>query len=216
MTEVLTPGICPACDGKGHHTFRHNILEGVTWQPRCEVCNGTGQATPLEIQKAHPETPLCRAAPEMLAALQDASPKFKATWERTRKDLQDQSGSGYDISLANQLAIAGWSAAAFWYFFPAGILRKHDIRPDIFSRMIIWLYENDHENNTIPSSHVFHAIICSYFLALAYSSYVLLFATIGFFVAISTVFVKQHHAADILGGMVWALASISIASYIVG
>ncbi|MEK7155251.1 MAG: phosphatase PAP2 family protein [Patescibacteria group bacterium] len=125
-------------------------------------------------------------------------------------------GTLYAAEFFTCLAIAGWSAAAFWYFFPAGILRKHDIRPDIFSRMIIWLYENDHENNTIPSSHVFHAIICSYFLALAYSSYVLLFATIGFFVAISTVFVKQHHAADILGGMVWALASISIASYIVG
>ena len=45
---------------------------------------------------------------ETLKALLDASPRFRSTWERTRKDLQDQSGSGYDQSLANQLAAAGW------------------------------------------------------------------------------------------------------------
>jgi membrane-associated phospholipid phosphatase len=122
----------------------------------------------------------------------------------------------YTAEFFTCLAIAGWSAAAFWYFFPAGILRKHEIRPDIFSRMIIWIYQNDHENNTIPSSHVFHAIICSFYLALAYPPYALAFGVVGFFIAISTVFVKQHHAADIVGGIVWAISSIFLAQYLVG
>lgn len=113
-------------------------------------------------------------------------------------------------------AIASWSAAVFWYFFPAGILRKRDIGPDFFSRMIVWIYENDHENNTIPSSHVFHSIICSYFLTLSFPEYSLLFAIVGGLISVSTVLVKQHHVADILGGIVWAAASISIAHYLVG
>lgn len=124
-------------------------------------------------------------------------------------------GTPYAAEFYTCFAIAGWSAALFWYFFPAGILRKHHISPDIFSRMIIWLYENDHENNTIPSSHVFHAIICSYFLALAFPGFTLAFAVVGFLIAISTVLVKQHHAADILGGIVWALTSIFLANVLV-
>lgn len=123
-------------------------------------------------------------------------------------------GSAYALEFFVCMAIAGWSAAVFWYFFPAGILRKHEIRPDIFSRMIIWFYENDHENNTIPSSHVFHAIICSWYLALVFPAYALVFAGIGFCIAISTVLVKQHHLADIVGGVVWALTSIFLAHYL--
>jgi hypothetical protein len=44
---------------------------------------------------------------DIIDALCDADPKFKASWERTRKDLPDQSGSSYDLSLATIAAIAG-------------------------------------------------------------------------------------------------------------
>jgi membrane-associated phospholipid phosphatase len=121
----------------------------------------------------------------------------------------------YAIEAFSCIAIAAWSAAVFWYFFPAGILRRREIGPDFLSRMIVWLHQNDQENNTIPSSHVFYAIICSYFLASAFPAYALIFAAAGFLISISTVLVKQHHAADILGGIVWALASIWIAKLLV-
>lgn len=124
-------------------------------------------------------------------------------------------GTPYAAAFYTCFAIAGWTAALFWYFFPAGILRKREIGPDFFSQMLVWLYEHDQENNTIPSSHVFHAIICSYFLALAFPMYFWWFMVVGFFISISTVLVKQHHAADILGGIVWAIGSIAIAQVLV-
>lgn len=45
-----------------------------------------------------------------LRSLMDLDPKFRATWERRRADLKDQSKSGYDMSIAQQLAICGWEA----------------------------------------------------------------------------------------------------------
>ncbi len=42
-------------------------------------------------------------------ALIAAEPKFKLSWERKRKDLQDQSPSAYDMSLATYAFMAGWS-----------------------------------------------------------------------------------------------------------
>lgn len=117
----------------------------------------------------------------------------------------------YAETFFTSVAIAAWSAAFVWYFFPAGILRKREIGPDFFSQMIVWIYEHDQENNTFPSSHVFYAIMCSYFLALAYPAFTLLFTVIGFLIAISTVLVKQHHLADIVGGILWAAGSIWIA-----
>lgn len=47
---------------------------------------------------------------EKLRALMDIEAKFKATWERRRSDLKDQSKSGYDMAIAQQLAIWGWDA----------------------------------------------------------------------------------------------------------
>lgn len=39
----------------------------------------------------------------------EIEPKFKQSWERKRKDFQDQSASGYDMSLATMAADGGWS-----------------------------------------------------------------------------------------------------------
>ena len=113
-------------------------------------------------------------------------------------------------------AIAAWTAALTWYLAPAGIMRNPTIRPDFFSRMVVWLYEHDQENNTFPSSHVFYAVICSYFLILAYPAFALLFAILGVLISVSTVLVKQHHAADIVGGIIWAVGSIVIANFLIG
>jgi hypothetical protein len=44
---------------------------------------------------------------ETFEALSDNIPKFKSTWTRTRKDLQDTSASSYDIALANMAVGAG-------------------------------------------------------------------------------------------------------------
>ncbi len=44
---------------------------------------------------------------ETFEALIDNLPKFKPTWLRTRKDLQDTSASSYDIALANMAVGAG-------------------------------------------------------------------------------------------------------------
>jgi membrane-associated phospholipid phosphatase len=120
----------------------------------------------------------------------------------------------YAYEFFTAMAIAAWSAAIIWYFFPSGILRKREIGPDFFSRMIVWIYENDQENNTFPSSHVFYALMCSYYLILIYPQYSLVFAAIGGLISISTVLVKQHHAADILGGILWAGGSIGLAQWL--
>jgi hypothetical protein len=46
---------------------------------------------------------------EKLEAITTNLHKFKATWEHRRKDISDESLSGYDMSLANQAVSAGWA-----------------------------------------------------------------------------------------------------------
>jgi hypothetical protein len=41
--------------------------------------------------------------------LSSIEPKFMGSWNRTRKDFQDQSASSYDLSLATYALAAGWS-----------------------------------------------------------------------------------------------------------
>jgi hypothetical protein len=46
---------------------------------------------------------------EKFEMLCEVEPKFKLSWERKRKDFEDQSASSYDLSLANFAAAAGWT-----------------------------------------------------------------------------------------------------------
>jgi len=50
-----------------------------------------------------------RVDPEKLQSLISNNPKFRKTWNHQRDDLKDPSMSGYDLSLANFAAQAGWS-----------------------------------------------------------------------------------------------------------
>lgn len=50
-----------------------------------------------------------RVDPKKLQSLISNNPKFRKTWNHQRDDLKDQSMSGYDLSLANFTAQAGWS-----------------------------------------------------------------------------------------------------------
>ncbi len=112
------------------------------------------------------------------------------------------------------IALAAWCAGVTWYFFPAGKMRKRKIGLDFFSHMISWIYRHDAGNDKFPSSHVFYAILFSFYLALAQPQLVILCIVLGTLISLSTVFVKQHRVIDIFGGVVWATAAIIIARLI--
>ncbi len=46
---------------------------------------------------------------DLFECLKEIEPKFGLSWDRKRKDMQDQSGSAYDLSLSTYAAHAGWS-----------------------------------------------------------------------------------------------------------
>jgi len=66
---------------------------------------------------------------ERFAELMQASPMFAQAWNRQRPDLQDQSQSAYDLSLADIAALNGWTDQEI-----AGLLiaarRKHGEKPE--------------------------------------------------------------------------------------
>jgi len=46
---------------------------------------------------------------ERFQVLCDTIPEFKASWDHQRKDFKDQSGSAYDMALANLVVKGGWT-----------------------------------------------------------------------------------------------------------
>lgn len=76
---------------------------------------------------------------EKLSALLSNDDDFAASWERSREDLADQSGSSYDLSLATKAAIVGWSPQEIVDLLIAS-RRKHDddlkLRADYYERTI--------------------------------------------------------------------------------
>lgn len=108
------------------------------------------------------------------------------------------------------IVIAQLAAAVFWYFLPTGVHRPRHMHPGPLTSALKFVYGHDGEANAFPSAHVFGAFITSYYLAAAFPTLAFLWWVIGFFIALSTVFVKQHNLLDVVGGLVWALGALAI------
>lgn len=83
---------------------------------------------------------------EKFAVLSENEPKFNMSWNRKRKDLRDNSPSGYDMSLAAFACRAGWYDQEIVDLLIAS-RRKHgdDLKfknPDYYKRTVYWAREN--------------------------------------------------------------------------
>jgi membrane-associated phospholipid phosphatase len=131
---------------------------------------------------------------------------------------------GFAVLYATPLATAFYAsvtaaalaAAIFWYFFPTGVHRPVHMPPGILTRLLKSVYGHAGLANAFPSSHVFLSFITSYYLALAFPAFALIIWIIGFVIALSTVFVKQHNVFDIVGGLAWAFGAILLAHWLIG
>ena len=62
----------------------------------------------------------------------------------------------------------------------------------------------------------FNLLISGYFLAAAFPMLFWPIWALAVLIAISTVFVRQHELLDIVGGIVWMVASILLSYYLLG
>lgn len=90
------------------HHFEERFLDDDANAPDPRRRRGKGFHEPIEDGDLRLEPNACVDA-ELHDLLCDVEPRFKASWERKRRDLQDQSQSAYDISLATFAALAGWT-----------------------------------------------------------------------------------------------------------
>lgn len=84
---------------------------------------------------------------DKLEALMAAEPLFKSSWERRRRDLTDQTGSSYDMSLAALAVQAGWDDQEVANLVVASRRKHRDdvgkaMRPDYMARTIGRAHEN--------------------------------------------------------------------------
>jgi hypothetical protein len=76
---------------------------------------------------------------EKFEALKEIEPKFSMSWERKRKDMQDNSGSSYDLSLGTFAVMAGWTDQETVNLLIASRRKHRDdlkLRPDYYARTL--------------------------------------------------------------------------------
>lgn len=89
----------------------------------------------------------------------------------------------------------------FWFIFPNGVKRPDIKKNAFFQKILKFIYYHDKDTNGCPSAHVFHTLVASYFLALAYQSLWPLFLLVSILISLSVIFTKQHNVVDIFGGI---------------
>jgi membrane-associated phospholipid phosphatase len=114
------------------------------------------------------------------------------------------------------MIFAGLGGAAIWYFRPRGVERPVVALKGPFSRLVAWTYSHDPRYNAFPSSHVFTAFLCSYYLVTVYPTHDILIWGTGSTIMASTLLVKQHHLIDVFGGLAVAVLSIGASYFLIG
>lgn len=123
--------------------------------------------------------------------------------------------SEYNLNFLVAIIIANVSAAIFWYFYPTGVRRYEVKEKHIFAKTLNFIYQHDGDVNGFPSGHVFVSLICSYFLYLSRAEWWSMWVVVSILITLSIVFTKQHYVVDILGGVMFAIASIILGFWIV-
>lgn len=114
------------------------------------------------------------------------------------------------------MSFAMWAALVVWYALPTSIVRPHVPKNGALNRIMRIMYTIDGPANTFPSSHVFLSLISGYYLSLVYPQWTALFWAWALVTASSTVFVKQHHFVDVIGGIFFALIAVMASIWLVG
>ncbi|MEP7133860.1 MAG: phosphatase PAP2 family protein [Chloroflexota bacterium] len=107
-----------------------------------------------------------------------------------------------------------FSATLVYYFFPTYVKRPVLAKGNWTMRVLEIVYRNDGLYNAFPSGHVYQTSLICMFLNRLYPSYPWLWTGIVIVVALSTLFTRQHHLADPLGGLAIAWMGYRLGMYL--
>jgi membrane-associated phospholipid phosphatase len=116
----------------------------------------------------------------------------------------------HSLSLLMSLTLATFTASLFWWVWPNGVKRPSFIPKNFTERWLQTIHQHDGDCNGLPSSHVFSACICGWFLATVYPQFAVVIWLITGGITISTVLVKQHYISDAIAGIIWAIGAVSL------
>lgn len=104
-----------------------------------------------------------------------------------------------------------------FFILPTTMTRAAVHGNDIFSRLVLLVYQIDAPINLFPSIHCLESwvILRAAFIGNTKSWYKICMVIMSILVFLSTLFVKQHVAADVLGGIIIAEVGIIIGAHMV-
>lgn len=91
----------------------------------------------------------------------------------------------------------------FYLFFQTVVYRDEVVRGDIFSDLVRWVYQSDARYNAFPSTHTVTTTILLFSTLRLFHRPALRLAAIlvAASILLSTLFIRQHHVADVLLGI---------------
>jgi len=94
-----------------------------------------------------------------------------------------------------------------YYFYPTYVPRPLVSGTDVFSNLILSLYEVDNPYNCFPSIHVLDSVLIALYTCESKKVCIwtkVVCVVMALSISISTVFIKQHYFADVISGIIFA------------
>jgi membrane-associated phospholipid phosphatase len=101
-------------------------------------------------------------------------------------------------------AFVSVSALTIFTMFPTYVLRPDLSAGDWATRLLSWIYSNDHAYNAFPSGHVYVTTLIALFWSRWFPRWRWLWAGTVVVVVLATLFTHQHYLPDPIGGLALA------------
>lgn len=113
------------------------------------------------------------------------------------------------------LITANLISALIWFLIPNGVTRPKSPPDRSASSLILsYLYKYDGDTNGFPSGHIMYACLCTYFLTVAYPSYLYPLSMLCVLICLSIITTKQHYLFDYVFTPPLAILIIELTKYL--
>jgi membrane-associated phospholipid phosphatase len=98
--------------------------------------------------------------------------------------------------------------------YPTYVVRPEISGGDVFSTLVVWLYQGDQVNNALPSGHTYTTLIIAVFWSQWLPKLKPLWIGIAVLVLLSTLFTKQHYILDLLAAALEVVVTYFLSGYL--
>ena len=116
---------------------------------------------------------------------------------------------GYAVSILFATLVSYFA----YLIFPTFVIRPEISSTDVFSKVLVIIYQTDKAYNAAPSGHTFYSVLSCLYLSRWKPNYRPIWIVATLLILASALLTKQHYVLDIISGLALAILAYAVGRF---